>query len=115
MANRLDWRGEEVKRQVLENMESAMTEILGEVEGEAKKQLYKGHGVLTGTLRRDIHFEGPDVDGDTVTGRVGAWVDYALPVHQGHHGFEGYHYLVNGLDIVQSRVDSIISKYRIER
>lgn len=115
MANQLDWKGDEVMAQVMANLEAAMNEISLEVEGEAKQELYKGHGVLTGTLRRDLHAEDSEVSGTRVTGRVGAWVDYALPVHQGHHGFEGYHYIAMGLQRVKERVDSILSKHRIKR
>lgn len=112
---RLDWRGNEVKRQVLENLEDAMTEIGLEVEAEAKKELYRGHGVVTGTLRRDIRMEGPERSGNQVKARVGAWVRYAMAVHQGHHSFEGYHFITNGLEKVRARMDGILAKFGISR
>lgn len=92
------------------------------VEACAKKVLQKGHGVLTGTLRRSIHTAGPDYTfasddvrpsestperGGTfveagVANRklsllVGSGLQYALKIHNGFGGFPGYHYLTLGL------------------
>lgn len=135
----MDWRGGEV----LEEVEAALIEILADfgltVESEAKQELDKGHGVKTGTLRRSIHAgkvdynwagddvepsEGsPDRGGQKVrpsraqkqmTLAVGSGLKYALPVHQGHGSFKGYHYLVNGLDKAErNHLKNIIKKHQV--
>lgn len=139
----LDWRGDDVKRVVEENMAKAMAEYGLTVEGEAKKELRKGHGVLTGTLRRSIHtaLSGYDWSGDDVepgagsperggsevtpsassgklTVEVGSGLIYALAVHQRlkpHGDFTGYHYLTNGQKKAQSKLNSILAKHKVQR
>lgn len=56
----LKWYGRKSQQEV----EQAVTLFLQQwalgVEGAAKEQLYPGHGVITGTLRRSIHAADPD-------------------------------------------------------
>ena len=103
----LNWKGDEVKRTAIQNARRAMGEFGLTVEGESKKELRKGHGVITGTLRRSIHtalpgydWNGDDVqsdngperggqlidamqDGDQVTVQVGSGLVYAMAINQG--------------------------------
>ena len=131
MRVKLTWRGDAVVREVLDEVVApAMGEIGLRVEGAAKRNLWKGHGVLTGTLRRSIHTAEPGYDwaGDDVTpsdgspergGRktvnvqieVGSGLWYAMAVHQGHGGFAGYHYLTDAVDAVRGQVAAIIRRY----
>jgi hypothetical protein len=136
----LNWKGDEVKRQVIENSAKAMSEFGLRVEAESKKQLKRGHGVMTGTLRRSIHsaqpgydWAGDDVepskgtselggqqvslepDGDQVTVEVGSGLVYAMAVHQGHDYWTGYHYLTIGLAFAKDKLDSILRKYKVQR
>lgn len=136
----LDWRGDDAKRQVMENVSKAFGEFGLEVEGESKRELRRGHGVESGTLRRSIHAAEagydwggddvepgagsperggsevkPDVSSDQLTIEVGSGLKYAMPVHQGHHSFAGYHYLTNGLKKAQAKLDSILAKYKVQR
>lgn len=136
----LNWLGDEVKRQVIENASKAMGEFGLTVEGESKKELRKGHGVETGTLRRSIHTAQAGYDwgsddvvadksspelgnrqvnavesSDQITVEVGSGLNYALPVHQGHHGFQGYHFLTNGLKKAEGKLQSILAKYKVQR
>lgn len=144
----LDWRGDDVKRMVEENIAKAMGEFGLTVEGEAKSELQKGHGVETGTLRRSIHTAKAGYDwskdgvglehprplpigpvgpnrGDSevtptassgkLTIEVGSGLVYAMAVHQGHHGFQGYHYLTNALNKAQGKLDGILAKYKVQR
>jgi hypothetical protein len=92
------------------------------VEGESKKVLRRGHGVLTGTLRRSIHTAEPgynfgadnvtptasaperggqNTDAAVINRRlsllVGSGMVYALAIHNGFGGFAGYHYITLGL------------------
>ena len=133
----LNWKGDEVKRQALENAAAAMAEFGLTVEAESKKELRKGHGVLTGTLRRSIHtalpgydWGGDDVepspgsperggelnapDTDNVTVQVGSGLVYAMAVHQGHHSFQGYHYLTNGLNKAKGKLQSILARHKVQ-
>lgn len=103
---RLDWRGDEVKRQVMENVAKAFGEYALTVEGESKKELRRGHGVLYGVLRRSIHAAlpsydwssddssdgGPERGGSLVEAEisensiaisVGSGLVYAMAIHQG--------------------------------
>lgn len=136
----LNWKGDEVKLQVLRNMAEAFGEFGLEVEGESKRELSRGHGVESGTLRRSIHMAAPGYDwsqddvapsnsspelggeqidaeqaGDKLVLEIGSGLNYALPVHQGHHSFPGYHYLTNGLKKAKAKLDSILAKYRLQR
>lgn len=136
---RLDWRGDELKRTIQENGAKIVSEFALTVEGEAKKELRKGHGVLTGTLRRSIHtaltgydWGGDDVEpgpgaperggeqivpdaGEQATVQVGSGLVYAMAVHQGHHSFQGYHYLTNGLNKAKGKLSSIIARHKVQR
>lgn len=56
---KLTWRGDQVLDKTLTNVGRALTEFGLRVEASAKDQLYKGHGVITGTLRRSIHCATP--------------------------------------------------------
>lgn len=136
----LDWRGDDVKRLIMQNVAGAWGEFALEVEGESKRELRRGHGVESGTLRRSIHVGEagydwgsddvapgagtperggasvkPDANGEALTLEVGSGLQYAMPVHQGHHSFQGYHYLTNGLKKATQKLDSILRKYRLQR
>lgn len=133
------WRGKEVTLAVQSNMSKALGKFGLVAEGYAKKELQKGHGVLTGTLRRSIHTAQPGYDwsGDNVAAesgaperggnltegvieasrialQLGSGLVYALAVHQGHHSFEGYHYLVNGVDKARAEMPNILKEYQLQ-
>lgn len=136
----LDWRGDEVKQIVLEHGAEIIAEFGLTVEGESKKELSKGHGVETGTARRSIHtalpgydWGGddvepsnsspergdaqvvPDINGSKLTIEVGSGLKYALPLHQGHHNFSGYHFLTNGLNKAKENLASIIARHKVQK
>jgi len=137
---RLNWLGDEVKRTMQEKGAKIIAEFALTVEGESKRELRKGHGVITGTLRRSIHtalpgydWGGDDVEpsagaperggqnveaqssGGRITVEVGSGLQYAMPVHQGHGSFAGYHYLTNGLNKAKAKLESIIAKYKVQK
>lgn len=150
MAKILKWRGPEVVKAVAGNVAKAMGEFGLRVEGNSKKELKKGHGVITGTLRRSLHVAQPGynwsgdnvaaskrkvrkgvvvqegsperggqifdavVNGSKITIQVGSGLNYAMPVHQGHHSFEGYHFLTNGLEKTKPQLQSVLKKYRLK-
>lgn len=145
MANfRFTWNGDQVAELTRENAAKALAEFGLTVEGEAKRELRKGHGVLTGTLRRSIHtalpgygWSGDDVkDGggperggqssvppeNNLKIEVGSGMAYAMAIHQGwpagykkmRGSFAGYHFLTNGLKKAKTRLPSIIEKYKVK-
>lgn len=138
MARFKRWRGKEVAQEVAQKMAQALGEFGLRAEAHAKKELRKGHGVRTGTLRRSIHTAQPGYNwgadnvapstgstergGQAVEGRVengritvqlGSGLVYALAVHQGHHSFEGYHYLTNGIEKARPELPAVLRKHRV--
>lgn len=138
MARFRKWRGREVSQEVAERVAKALGEFGLRVEAHSKKELRRGHGVLTGTLRRSIHTAMPGytwqnddvppskasperggnaasgaVKNDRVTVEVGSGLIYALAVHQGHHSFEGYHYLTNGLAKAKPELPAVLRKWKL--
>lgn len=108
MAKIKSWRGKEVTQVVAQNVAKALGEYGLRVEGHAKRQLKRGHGVLTGTLRRSIHTQMPGyrwnndnvepstgtpergkqkfdavINGRRITIQVGSGLIYAMAIHQG--------------------------------
>jgi hypothetical protein len=140
---KLVWRATQVVRAVQTNLEEAYTEFGLTVERHSKKELKRGHGVLTGTLRRSIHLAEPgynwsaddvpagqsgpergrrDVRAKTIgvktTLLVGSGLRYALAVHQRlkpHGAFTGYHYLSNGLTKAKTELQAILKKHRMKK
>jgi hypothetical protein len=132
---RIEWRGEEVLQRVKENVAKSLGQFALVVETGAKAELHKGHGVLTGTLRRSIHTAAPGynwaadaqgsdqggqaidaaIDGGGVRIQVGSGLEYALAVHQGHGSFAGYHFLTNALEKSRGQFPGLLAQYRIER
>jgi len=132
----LKWKGKQVEDEVVERLSAALVDIGLDVEGEAKKELTKGHGVLTGTLRRSIHTASPGYNwgSDNVTPsesspergggeatpakkenrltiEVGSGMEYAMAVHQGHGSFGGYHFITNAIVKVKPRAGDHIRRH----
>lgn len=132
------WRGKEVTAEVARNVAGALGEFALRAEGYAKKELRKGHGVETGTARRSIHTAQPgyawvgdnvepsagsperggrkadaQVSGSRITVQLGSGLVYALALHQGHHGFAGYHFIVNGVDKAKPEMDEVLRKWQL--
>lgn len=139
MAKFKKWRGKEVIKEVDENVARALGKFALVAEGYAKKELQKGHGVITGTLRRSIHTAEPGyawvgddmkpaagtperggqgvnatVKRNKITVQLGSGLRYAMAVHQGHHSFEGYHFLTIGVDKAKPSLNGILREYRLK-
>lgn len=137
---KLNWNGEEVFKIVSKNGEAIMSEIGLVAEGESKKELRKGHGVVTSTLRRSIHSATPgynwsaDAAGSELGGKgasparkngklvveLGSGLVYALAIHQGwapgdglRGSFAGYHYLTNGVNKTRAQVPGIVMRHKV--
>ena len=138
MARIKKWRGKQIGEAVAKNVAAAMGELGLRAEGYSKKELRKGHGVETGTLRRSIHTAQPGynwsadnvkpksgtperggravdalIESKKITIQLGSGLGYALPVHQGHHSFSGYHYLTNGVDKTKPEVPAVLKKHEL--
>lgn len=120
---KLNWRGRQAGDEFLRKVIVPGMGLIGlAVESEAKQELRKGHGVESGTLRRSIHTAEPgyhwgsdDVEPapgtperggkrtDGLVVQVGSGLNYALPVHQGHGSFGGYHYILIGAERVRGK------------
>lgn len=125
---KLNWEGDKVLEIADEALRGVMTDIGLSVEGDSKAELYKGHGVITGTLRRSIHaappshnFSGegasnpsPEKQGGKWTIAVGSGLQYAMPVHQGHRSFGGYHFITNGVNKTRPKVLGFVTKRAIK-
>ena len=129
----LNWRGDKAEDEIESVLIDAMREIGLRIEGEAKKELYPGHGKVTGTLQRSIHAAGPDYNfaGDNVTpaantpnrggnvdpqvrrGRVriavGTGMEYAMIIHT------LYQYITIALNRVAPRALDIIAQHAEKR
>jgi hypothetical protein len=133
------WNGPQISAEVKDNVAKALGRFGLVAEGNSKKELTKGHGVETGTLRRSIHTAGPEynwaadnvepasgtselggastegvIQGDRITLSLGSGLNYALPVHQGHHNFAGYHFLVNGLEKAKAQLPMILKAFQLK-
>lgn len=139
MAKFRNWRGDQIVTAVKKNVAKGMGKFALRVEGYSKKELRRGHGVRYGTLRRSIHTAAPGynwgaddvkpgpgtaelggrsfeatISGRRVTIQVGSGLRYALPVHQGHHSFDGYHYITIGLEKAKPELDNDLKEYRLK-
>ena len=136
----LNWRGDEVVKLTEEQAMAIMGEVGLTAEGESKKELKKGHGVKTGTLRRSIHAESPKYNfaADNVEpssgspergGKIveavkdgshrfivalGSGLAYAMKIHQGWGSFLGYHYITIGVDKTKAKLGAIIGRDQVK-
>lgn len=107
---RLTWRGPEVERRAVGKLNLAMEEIGQMVVVEAQRELYPGHGYLTGALHASLYYRVTRRNRQSVLA-VGSPLPYAIWVHEGHHSFEGYHYLTIGASRVWPLVPHILARY----
>lgn len=139
MAHIKKWRGKEVSKAVAKNVAAVLGEFALRAEGHSKRELQKGHGVITGTARRSIHTAQPGhnwqadhvepgtgtperggqktdalIDGTKITIQLGSGLGYALPLHQGHHSFKGYHFITIGIDKAKPELPTVLKKHRLK-
>lgn len=132
------WLGKQVTQQVAKNVAMALGEFALRAEGYSKKELRKGHGVITGTARRSIHTAQPGynwstdhvaaaqgsperggkkvdalINGSRITVQLGSGLGYALPLHQGHQGFQGYHFITIGVDKAKSDLPAVLERHQL--
>ena len=136
------WRGKEVAQAVANNVAKALGEFALRAEGHAKKELQKGHGVLTGTLRRSIHTAQPGyvwsqdanagselggkniealIQSSKISIQLGSGLVYAMAIHQGwpsgykrmKGSFVGYHFLTKGIDKAKKELPAILKRHEL--
>lgn len=102
----LTWRGPELLAKARAGAVKGLTEVDQRTEAAAKAELYPGHGLLTGTLRRGIvGEEAREVSATLVRGRVAVkGVPYARVIER------RYGYLKAGWEKVRPRAGGIISE-----
>ncbi len=105
---KLDWKGDDVLKQVVKATKDGIDEVMGECVVDAQANT----PVLTGNLRRSIKPQEPaHEEGDVVVGVWGsADVDYALPVEVGSRGRPGRNMLRNAADKNYPRLEETIAK-----
>jgi hypothetical protein len=54
------------------------------------------------------------VDGKKITIQLGSGLGYSLPLHQGHHGFQGYHFLTIGVDKTKPELPAVLKKHQLK-
>jgi hypothetical protein len=126
----VNWKGGLAEGQIEQALSAALVEVGQRIEGEAKKQLYPGHGKVTGTLQRSIHAASADYSfrndhikpgtgspergggapiprrsGNRLVIAVGTGMEYAMMVHL------RYGYLRVAFNKVQPRVLEIVRQY----
>ena len=131
----LTWRGPQIEREEEAAAAEALQEFGLRLETEAKKELYKGHGVVTGTARRSIHTASPDHNwagddvapdsgtperggqtpdvgkkGSVLSIETGSGLEYAMALHQGHGSFAGYRFIMGPFDRIKGKFDDILAK-----
>jgi len=128
---RLNWRGPQAENEAICVLSDALIEIGLRIEGEARKELYPGHGKLTGTLQRSIHAASPDYTfskdnvlagkrtpersnpgavvperrGNRLLIAVGTGMEYALIIHL------LYRYIMKALGRVRPQALDIVRKH----
>lgn len=134
---RLKWDGKLVQEKVQVIVGDILTDAAMLAEATAKKELTKGHGVVTGTLRRSIHSATPGYSwsgDDTPAGpgsperggvqaragtsnsgkmsvQFGSGLKYALPVNNGHRTFPGYHFIEAGVNAAKNGIQEIVRRH----
>jgi hypothetical protein len=137
---KVTWYDDQVIELSEEQLKAILTEFGLTAEGFSKKELQKGHGVLTGTLRRSIHLAQPDyafgqdnvepsessperggskVEAEKIgKGKfalaLGSGLKYALKIHQGWGSFPGYHYITNGIEKAKAQRDAIVARHQVQ-
>jgi hypothetical protein len=114
---RFKWYGNQVLDRTVAKTDRAMEEVGKRWKEETQRQLYPGHGYLTGALHDSIYYEIRRHTKRTYV-LVGSPLKYAIWVHEGHHTpsgnwWEGYHYIINAKDIITPEIPAILEAYRL--
>lgn len=101
----LNWKGPEILARARAGAERGLTEVDQRTEAGAKEELYPGHGLLTGALRRGVVGEAAQAVSPTlIRGRVAVkGIPYARAIER------RYGYLKKGWEKVQPRAGSIVT------
>lgn len=101
----LTWNGPAILAKARAGAITGLTEVDQRTEAAAKAELYPGHGLVTGVLRRGIVGEDAQAVSDTrVRGRVAVkGVPYARVIER------RYGYLKKGWEQVRPRAGEIVS------
>jgi hypothetical protein len=67
----------------------------------------------TGTPERGGQKVDALVDGSKITIQLGSGLGYALPLHQGHHGFQGYHFITIGIEKTKPELPAVLKRHQL--
>lgn len=101
----INWAGPAVEAEITARAARALTEIDLRIVGAAQQELYPGHGVRTGTLRRSLTDAPVRTESRRILGSVGTTIIYALPVHK------RYRYFTKAFQKVKAQAPAIIRRH----
>lgn len=103
---------ERVRRAVRDDIRRTVEQSVAKIQRESALELYPGHGLRTGNLRRSILFDLEEL-GDTLLGRVGPVTQlapYGIYVEEGRGSFRGYRYMRAGVEKSRRFVEQLIAQ-----
>ena len=111
---KLEWHGDEVTKRVESACLDRVTKACLLVEAEAKSEMDRKYppasqpgeipAVRTGTLKRSITHDPPEIIRSLITGRVGTNLDYGLPLEIGTDKMAPRPWLRVALDKVKNAI-----------
>lgn len=90
-------------------VERGMVNLAFEVEGQSKRELYPGHGFITGELRRSIRTDTKG-SGASMKIKVGPHKIYADKIEDGFGSFPGYFYMHIGAENATRNAQNIFER-----
>ena len=81
-------------------IDEILNDVVLNLQGNIQDQLYPGHGWVTGNLHDSIqsNIASKNNFGGVVEAYSSIWNDYGQWVNDGHHSWEGYHFMEKGLE-----------------
>lgn len=105
MPSQLEWNGPTVLADIAQRAANGLHQFDLRLESGAKRELYPGHGKVTGTLQRSIQAFPIEQRGNVLRGGVGTrGVPYAKEIH------DRYRYIVVVFERLKGRALDIIAE-----
>lgn len=105
---KLLWKGDKIPPAMAQAAIAAVNEVTLRMEAKAKTQLFKGHGLLSGNLKRDVQTIPARREGMRVIGGFGTsqlTSAYALVIEK------RYRYIRHGYEAVKAQSRSILARH----
>ena len=101
------WDGDEVVEQIGRKARVALQKVGDMVVGEARAQLYVGHGYRTGALYKSLSRR-VFLEQARLILEIGSPLPYALYVEKGRGNFPGYHMLCIAFGRVMDKLAEVL-------